>query len=195
MTRDEAKAILGEGATEIQISNLLDKFHESRKAIEDENKSLKDKLNSQSDYTSIKSQLDEINKSKMTEQELIANKNKEADERLSKANKMLNAAQAKTILSGYGLSEEAINQFVTDDEQTTINNANLIKSQLDTYKETITKAVKAEIANIDVKPNPSNIPQGEDIMTKEKFDKLPMSEQKQFKDANIDKYREWYPSN
>ena len=148
MTREEAKRILGENATEEQISNLLNSFHNSLKAKEDENKNLKSKLDS----------------------------------------------QAKNILADYGLSDEVIEKLVSDDETTTINNANLFKAQLDSYKENITKNVKSEIASMDIKPTQTNIPQ-ETGMTKEKFSSMTMLEQKQWKDQNLDKYHEMFPTN
>lgn len=194
MTREEAKRILGENATEEQISNLLNSFHNSLKAKEDENKSLKSKLDSQKDYETIKAELDEINKAKMSESERIAEREKEVEEKLSKANKILNSAQAKNILADYGLSDEVIEKLVSDDETTTINNANLFKAQLDSYKENITKNVKSEIASMDIKPTQTNIPQ-ETGMTKEKFSSMTMLEQKQWKDQNLDKYHEMFPTN
>ena len=194
MTREEAKRILGENATEEQISNLLNSFHNSLKAKEDENKSLKSKLDSQKDYETIKAELDEINKAKMSESERIAEREKEVEEKLSKANKILNSAQAKNILADYGLSDEVIEKLVSDDETTTINNANLFKVQLDSYKENIIKNVKSEIANMDIKPTQTNIPQ-ETGMTKEKFSSMTMLEQKQWKDQNLDKYHEMFPTN
>lgn len=194
MTREEAKRILGENATEEQISNLLNSFHNSLKAKEDENKSLKSKLDSQKDYETIKAELDEINKAKMSESERIAEREKEVEEKLSKANKILNSAQAKNILADYGLSDEVIEKLVSDDETTTINNANLFKVQLDSYKENIIKNVKSEIASMDIKPTQTNIPQ-ETGMTKEKFSSMTMLEQKQWKDQNLDKYHEMFPTN
>lgn len=194
MTREEAKRILGENATEEQISNLLNSFHNSLKAKEDENKNLKSKLDSQKDYETIKAELDEINRAKMSESERIAEREKEVEEKLSKANKILNSAQAKNILADYGLSDEVIEKLVSDDEATTINNANLFKTQLDSYKENITKSVKSEIASMDIKPTQTNIPQ-ETGMTREKFNSMTMLEQKHWKDQNLDKYHEMFPTN
>jgi hypothetical protein len=193
MTREDAKKILGEGATEEQISNLLNTFHTSMKAKEDENKALKAQLDGRSDYDSLKAQLDEINRAKMTEDERIAAKTKEAEEKLNAANKIFNTAKAKEILSGYNLDEQLIKQIVTSDEASTIANANMFKTQMETFKETIEKNVKDSIAKLDVKPNPTNVPQSDDVMTKEKFDGLTFMQKKEFKDANIDKYHEWYP--
>jgi len=195
MTREDAKKILGEGATEEQISNLLNTFHTTMKAKEDENKSLKAQLEGKSDYDSLKAQLDEINRAKMTEAERLEAREKAIAEKEAKTNKMYNTAKAKEILSGYNLTDEMINSIVTSDENTTVINANMWKTQMETYKETITKSVKDEIASLDVKPNPTNVPQGDDVMTKDKFDGLTFAQKKEFKDANIDKYHEWYPEN
>ena len=85
--------------------------------------------------------------------------------------------------------------MVSDNETETVNAATLLKNQMSEYKDTITKNVKEQIAKLDVKPNPSNIPPGDDVMTKDKFAKMTMLEQKQWKDANLEQYREWYPQN
>ena len=53
--------ILGESATEEQVSDLLNNFHNSLKAKEDENKKLQSKLDSQKDYAELKKQLDTLN--------------------------------------------------------------------------------------------------------------------------------------
>ena len=72
MKRDDIKNILGEGASEEQITNLLNEFHNSEKAKNDEIASLNDKLNKVSDYEDLKAKLDAIEKANMTEQEKLA---------------------------------------------------------------------------------------------------------------------------
>ena len=75
MTRDEAKKILGEGATEEVISNFLNNYHieESAKVKDLEAKvnNLTQENSKYSDYDSIKKQLDDINKANMSEQEKL----------------------------------------------------------------------------------------------------------------------------
>ena len=71
MTREEARKILGEGATEEQINDLLTNYHveESSKIKELEAKinTLQTDNSKYSDYDVIKKQLDDINKANMTE--------------------------------------------------------------------------------------------------------------------------------
>ena len=52
------------------------------------------------------------------------------------------------------------------------------------------KTTKEQLANLDVKPKPSNIPQDDGIMTLEKFNKMSMTEQAIFKRENPDVYAE-----
>lgn len=192
MTREEARKILGEEATEEQISNLLNNVHNSLKTKEDEIKTLREKVDSQGDYDSIKAQLDEINKAKMSEEEKIAAKLKEAEQKKAEADVIYNTAKAKEILSGFNVPEDLIKSLVTADSTSTINNANLLKEQMVTLQEKVTKDVTDKIASLDVKPNPTNVPQGDDVMTREKFEKMTMLEQKQWKDENLDAYHEMF---
>jgi hypothetical protein len=73
MNREKAREILGDNATEEQITNLLNSWHldENEKVKELENKinSLTAENSKHSDYDEIKKQLDEINQANMTEQE------------------------------------------------------------------------------------------------------------------------------
>lgn len=193
MTREEAKQILGEGATEEQVSNLLNSYHISMKTKEEELKQAREIIQKYSDYDSIKTQLDEINKAKMTEQEQIAAAKKEAEKNLNESKIILNKAKAKEILSGFDIEEDLVNSLVSSDEDLTLKNANLLKTKMESFKDTITKQVQEQITKLDVIPGPSNVKQDSDEMTKEKFDKMSMTEQKQWKDANINKYHEFYP--
>ena len=54
MTRDEAKKILGENATEEQVTNLRNNFHNSEKAKNDKIAQLEKQLTGFSDYDEIK---------------------------------------------------------------------------------------------------------------------------------------------
>lgn len=192
MTREEARKILGEEATEEQISNLLNNVHNSLKTKEDELKTLRDKINSQSDYNELKAQLDDIKKAKMSDEEKIAERLKEADEKNAAANIIYNTAKAKEILSGYNIPEALVSSLVTSDATETINNANLLKTQMDTFKDKVTKDVKEQISTLDITPNPTNVPQGDEKMTREKFEKMTMLEQKIWKDENLDAYHEMF---
>lgn len=192
MTRDKIKEIMGEGVSEEQISNLLNTFHNDNNANKSKIQELEQKLQG---YDDMKSQLDAINAAKMSDEEKLAEKLKNAEAKEKAANVIYNTAKAKEILSGFNIPDELIAKMVSDNETETVNAATLLKNQMSEYKDTITKNVKEQIAKLDVKPNPSNIPPGDDVMTKDKFAKMTMLEQKQWKDANLEQYREWYPQN
>ena len=169
MTREEAKKILGENATEEQVSNLLNSYHNSMKTKEAELKQAQEMLAKYSDYDALKNQLDEINKAKMTEQEKLEADKKTAEENLKQSRIILNKAKAKEVLSGYDIDDELINSLVNDDETLTLKNANLLKTKMDTFKDSVTKEVQSQITSLDVKPTPTNIPQKDDAMTLDKF--------------------------
>jgi len=187
------ETLLEKGFSEEQVTDLLNMFHETNQ----KNNDLQNEVNKLKDfetkYNSIQSQIDEINKSKMTEQEKIEADKKAAEENLRKSQIIYNTAKAKEILAGYDVDESLIDNLVKGDETSTINSANQLKSLLDSKIESTTLKVKEELSNLSAKPNPSNVPQNDDVMTKEKFDKLSMTEQKVWKDANIEKYHEFYP--
>ena len=71
MTRDEVKKILGEGATEEQITNTLNALHNQTNALNKQLEDYKAKESKYSDYDDIKKQLEEINKANMSEQEKL----------------------------------------------------------------------------------------------------------------------------
>lgn len=180
MTREEAKKILGENATEEQVSNLLNSYHNSMKTKEAELKQAQETLAKYSDYDALKNQLDEINKAKMTEQEKLEADKKTAEENLKQSRIILNKAKAKEVLSGYDIDDELINSLVNDDETLTLKNANLLKTKMDTFKDSVTKEVQSQITSLDVKPTPTNIPQKDDAMTLDKFSNLSAEEQNKF---------------
>lgn len=188
MTREEAKKILGENATEEQVSNLLNSYHNSMKTKEAELKQAQETLAKYSDYDALKNQLDEINKAKMTEQEKLEADKKTAEENLKQSRIILNKAKAKEVLSGYDIDDELINSLVNDDETLTLKNANLLKTKMDTFKDSVTKEVQSQITSLDVKPTPTNIPQKDDAMTLDKFSNLSAEEQNKFMEEHPEEF-------
>ena len=184
MTRDEAKKILGEGATEEVISNFLNNYHieESAKVKDLETKvnNLTQENSKYSDYDSIKKQLDDINKANMSEQEKLEEQKKEIEKNLKNSRIIVNTAKAKEILAGLELDDDTINLVVTDDEATTINRANNLKNKFDTMKENVAKQTKESLMNVDLKPTMTNVNQSESVMDFEKFSKLSAEEQEKF---------------
>jgi len=184
MTREEAKKILGEGATEEVISNFLNNYHieESAKVKDLETKvnNLTQENSKYSDYDSIKKQLDDINKANMSEQEKLEEQKKEIEKNLKNSRIIVNTAKAKEILAGLELDDDTINLVVTDDEATTINRANNLKNKFDTMKENVAKQTKESLMNVDLKPTMTNVNQSESVMDFEKFSKLSAEEQEKF---------------
>lgn len=189
MNRDEARKILGEGATEEQVTNLLNSFHNAEKVKNDKIAQLESQLNNVSDYDDIKKQLDDINKANLSREEQIALKEKEAEQKLANASIILNTTKAKEILAGFDLDDETISMLVSDDEAKTINNATKLKEKFDSLKENVAKETKETLTNVDLTPSITNVNQNEkDEMTIEKFMSLSSEEQEKFINENPEKF-------
>lgn len=185
MNREEARKILGEGATEEQITNLLNSWHiqESAKVkeLETQLNDLEKQNSKYSDYDSIKQQLDDINKANMTEQEKLEQMKKEAEANLKNSRIIVNTAKAKEILTGLDLDDELISLVVSDNADKTIANANKLKAKFDSQKDIVAKQTKETLINVDLKPTISNVNQNDDgIMTFEKFGALSAAEQEKW---------------
>ena len=185
MNREEARKILGEGATEEQITNLLNSWHiqESAKVkeLESQVNNLTEQNNKYSDYDSIKQQLDDINKANMTEQEKLEQMKKEAEANLKNSRIIVNTAKAKEILTGLDLDDDLISLVVSDNADKTIANANKLKAKFDSQKDIIAKQTKETLINVDLKPTVSNVNQNDDgVMTFAKFGALSAVEQEKW---------------
>ena len=188
MTRDDAKKILGEGATEEVITNFLNNYHieESAKVKDLETKvnNLTQENSKYSDYETIKQKLDDINKANMSEQEKLEQMKKETETNLKNSRIIVNTAKAKEILAGLDLDDEIINLVVSDDENKTIDSANKLKSKFENQKEVVAKQTKESLTNVDLKPSMSNVNQNESIMTLDKFENLSAEEQNKWLEQN-----------
>lgn len=186
--------LIEKGYSEEQVTELLNMFHDSKNQTNTNLQGEVDRLREfETKYNNARKELDEINKSKMSAQEKIEADLKEAENLKAKSQIIYNTAKAKDILAGYDVDDTIIANLVNGDEQSTISSATKLKELLDSKVETTKLKVKEELSNLNVKPNPSNVPQKDDVMTKERFDKLSMSEQKQWKDSHIDEYHQFYP--
>lgn len=187
MKREE---LLAKGYTEEQVTDLLNTFH----TINNENKVLKNEVESKKELVEqnleLQKQLDEINKANMTEQEKLSAEKAEIEKNLANSRKIYNTAKAKEILAGMDIDDDLIKTLVSDDEAQTIANATLLKSKIDTVIETTEKQTKDKITSLNVHPQPTNVPQGDDEMTLDKFNKLGMTDQIIFKRENPEKYEE-----
>lgn len=188
MTREKAKQMLGENATEEQVTNFLNEFHNEMKVKETEITKLNSKLSEQSDYNELKQKLDDIERANMTEQEKIAEMRKKAEKDMKEAREIKNKAKASQILAGLNLSDDIINSLVREDEEATILNATNLKNQIDAMTAETIKKTKEELTTLDVKPNISNVNQQDDTMTWEKFEKLSQDEQNKFATEHPDEF-------
>jgi hypothetical protein len=185
LKRDDIKNILGENASEEQITNLLNAFHNSNNEQKKEYEELKEKYDNiatkVSDYDNMKAQLDEINRANMTEQEKLEEQKKEIANNLAKSRVIVNTAKAKDILAGLNVDDKIIEKLVDEDEQTTLNSVNALKTMLENQKATVEKQTRESLANIDLTPTMTNVNQAEqDVMTFEKFSQLSAAEQEKF---------------
>lgn len=188
MTREKAKQMLGENATEEQVTNFLNEFHNEMKVKETEITKLNSKLSEQSDYNELKQKLDDIERANMTEQEKIAEMRKKAEKDMKEAREIKNKAKASQILAGLNLSDDIINSLVREDEEATILNATNLKNQIDAMTAETIKKTKEELTTLDVKPNISNVNQQDETMTWEKFEKLSQDEQNKFATEHPDEF-------
>lgn len=190
MTRDEVKKILGEGATEEQITNYLDGYHTIEKEKNKEISELKAQLSKFNDYDDIKKKLDDIEKANMSEQEKLEEQKKEIEKNLRDSKIIVNKAKAKQILAGLDISDDIINSLVVEDEAQTTQNATNLASQINTIKEAVVKQTKEELNALDVKPNISNVdPNKDNTMTWDKFTKLSQEEQNKFQTEHPDEFK------
>ena len=109
MTRDEAKKILGESATEEQITNFLNNYHLNENAkmkeLQDQLNVLKSENSKYSDYDTIKSKLNEIEQASMTEQQKLEQMKQETEKNLRESRIIVNTAKAKEILAGENIDD------------------------------------------------------------------------------------------
>lgn len=193
MNREEIKKILGENASEEMVSNLLNSFHNAEKDNSEKISQLQNQLNGYSDYEEMKTKVSQYENEKLTETEKIQKMREEAEENLRNSRITKNKAKVMTILSSLEIDEDIIDSIVSEDETKSINNANKILNRINTIKENVKQQTEANLVNLDLTPTTSNInPNDKDIMTSEKFSKMSMLEQKQWKDSNPEMYSELF---
>lgn len=196
MSREQAKALLGENATDEQITALLNKFHEEQKELKDKlanvEKTNADLTAANKDLQGYKTKIDEIEREKLSEQEKFALAQKELEEKNRQADLRLNAIEAKSILMGAGISDERaaelVKSIVKDKMEDTVAAANLLAQEFSSIKEITAKATREELANLDVKPNPSNKVDDSKPITRETFRKMSQKEQNEFIKEHPDEF-------
>lgn len=193
MSREEAKKILGEDATEQQITNFLNVIHLNNSKMEElrvENEANKIAREEASRKAKeYEEQLATIEKEKMSDVEKLELAKKEAEENLANSRRILSKAKAQEILSTVGITDEdIIKTVVSDDLDSTVANAQILANKFKFIQDETVKKTKEELANIDVKPNPTNVPQNDNQMTWEKFTALSVEEQSKFEQEHPDEF-------
>ena len=188
MDREKARQILGEGATEEVITNFLNNYHveESAKVKDLETKvnTLAQENSKYSDYETIKKQLDDINKANMTEQQKLEQMKKETEENYRISKMAVARAKAKEILAGEDLTDDDIEDLVSDDVDKTVAKATRWKNNINNIKSNIEKTTTEKLTNVDLKPTISNVNPNEAAMTAERFDNLSAEEQAKWLEQN-----------
>lgn len=190
MSREEAKKLLGENATDEQITVFLNTVHQEKSRADNLEKQLnaQNLINQENEtkYKELETKLGELEKEKMTEAEKLELKQKEVEKNLAESRKTLSKAKAQEIFSKVGITdEEIINTVVSDNIDTTIANATMIANKFKFVQDETVKKTKEELANLDIKPTPTNVSQGEDEgMTLDKFFGMSAQEQEKLLSEN-----------
>lgn len=189
MNRDEAKKILGENATEEQITNFLNNYHLNENAkvkeLQDQLNALKSENSKYSDYDAIKTKLNEIEQASMTEQQKIDQMKQETEKNLRESRIIVNTAKAKEILAGENIDEQLINSLVDDNLDNTIAKATMFKQTLTNLKDSVAKQTKESLVNADLKPSIPNVNPNENVIDSfEKFANMSAEEQNNWLQEN-----------
>lgn len=181
MKREE---LIAKGYTEEQATELLNLFHSENNEMKANNAKLQNDLNiannTIAELNKVQVAFNEMQQSKMTEQEKVAAMKAEAEENLAKSKKIVSKAQAKTIFAEIGGIDDAIlDTLVSEDLTKTEANAKALVDLIKSRDEATAKKTKEDLANLNVLPNPSNVNgggKGDSQMTKEEFNKLTREE-------------------
>ena len=188
MNRDEAKKILGENATEEQITNFLNNYHLNENAkvkeLQDQLDVLKSENSKYSDYDTIKTKLNQIEQANMTEQQKLEQMKKETENNLRESRIIVNTAKAKEILAGENIDEKLIASLVDDNLENTIAKATMFKQTLTNLKDSVAKQTKETLVNADLKPTIPNVNPNENVMTLDKFSNMSAEEQNKWLQDN-----------
>lgn len=186
--------LLAKGFTEEQVTEILNIHHTESQQVNKENERLKAELVGANEklagYSNMEQEYNAYKQSQMTEQEKFEAMKKEAEKNLAMAKRVNNEAQAKAILAEIGgVDETVLNSIISEDSEKTIANANALVAMLKAREEQAIKKTKEDIQNLNILPNPSNVPSGEKVIkTFEDFDALSYDEQVKFAEEHPDEF-------
>jgi len=189
MNREEIKKTLGEGATEEQVTNILNFFHTSGKVKDDSIQELKNKIETFNDYEELKEYKTKTELEKMTDADKMKADKELTAKNLKESKKIVNEAKARNVLAGLNISDEIINALVSDDEEKTVATATKLAEQMNSLKENTKKETLEAQANLDVKPPLPNREPDNEGMTWNKFKELSLDDQNKFGEENPDVLR------
>ena len=187
--------LLAKGFTEEQVTEILNTFHNENQQVNKENERLKGEIASANEklagYSNMEEELKKFKEAQMTEQEKLEAIKKETEKNFAMSKRVYNEAQAKTILASIGgVDEEILKSIVTEDSDKTVANATALVNMIKAKEEETIKKTKENIQNLNVLPNPSNVPSGEkEIKTFEDFDALSYEEQVKFTKEHPEEFK------
>lgn len=191
MTREEARELLGENATNEQIQALLDKVHDNNETYKKQLKEAQDKatqlekqVNKYSDYDDIKKQLDDINKANMTKEEQLTEREKEILKKEQETNRRDNRSIVKEIVAGLNISDEVIESLISESADVSKKNAENLVAQINAIKEATIKETKENLLNVDVQPDTKDSVQ----KTTKKWNEMTYEEKLELKRSNPQEY-------
>lgn len=195
MTREEAKKILGEGATDEQITAMLDAFHsknaELEKATNEANKYKSDLEVVQKQSESYKAELDNINTANLTKEEQLAKREEAIAKREAETSLINNKAKVKERLASLNLDGETLEALVdtitTSDGDKSLASAEVYVSTFNSMRERTIQNTKEELINVNAKPVASNNP-NKDVMTWDKFRNLSQEEKTKFQTEHPEEF-------
>lgn len=178
--------LISKGYSEEQVTELLNLFHSENQETTKENERLKGELAGANEkiagYSNMEKEYNQYKQSQMTEQEKFEAMKKETEQNLALSKRIYNEAQAKTILAEIGgVDDGVLSSIISDDKDKTIANAQALVAMVKAREEETAKKTKEQIQNINIVPPPSNVPNGNGLITTfDEFDKLPYEEQDKF---------------
>ena len=187
--------LLAKGFTEEQVTEILNMHHNESQQVNKENERLKGEIASANEklegYSNMEEELKKFKEAQMTEQEKLEAIKKETEKNFAMSKRVYNEAQAKTILASIGgVDEEILKSIVTEDSDKTVANATALVNMIKAKEEETIKKTKENIQNLNVLPNPSNVPSGEkEIKTFEDFDALSYEEQVKFTKEHPEEFK------
>lgn len=187
--------LLEKGFTEEQTTEILDMFHKNNSNITKANQDLQSQLDTANNkiagLTKLENELNAIKQSQLSEQEKQEIARKETEKNLAESRRILNTAKAKEIFSEIGgVSDTILNAIVTDDENSTLANANALLTEMKTRAEKTINETKEQLSTLDIKPTASNVLNENAQMTWEKFEALTVEEQNKFAEEHPQEFNQ-----